>query len=312
MFTANSNEDKYRMIKTISLIISFIAIMQSSYGQKFEMYKGDTINFEDASGIKRGHWRVYNKTKKLPDYSDDQLVEEGPYVNNRKEGVWKAYFNNDKKKSEITYVNGRPNGFSKFFYKSGLLQEEGNWVNGKWDGSYKFYYENGQLSYDWKYVNGKREGEQIYNHENGNPMYKGSWKDGQENGEMNVYNKDGQLIAVKVFKAGGKMDTVASKVFAKPVGPVVVPPATILPPSADKSHSSSVESIIEEDTERAWISYKESGLHKVKTKNGLLIRDGYFDKGTFMHGKAYKYNAGKLVKTIIYKNGKAIEVQENR
>jgi antitoxin component YwqK of YwqJK toxin-antitoxin module len=300
------------MFKTIQFFIltcSIFFFMPYVHAQKFEIFKGDTINQEDAAGLKKGHWMVYNRTKKLADYTDDQLVEEGPYINNRKEGIWKAYHNNGKLKSEITYVSGRPNGFSKFYYKSGLPNEEGNWVNGKWDGSYKFYYENGQISYDWKYVNGKREGVQLYYHDNGNKLYEGGWKDGQENGELKEYNREGQLVAVKVFKAGGKIDTVASKTF-KPVpgekGAGVVSPTVI-----EKPHAA-VESVIEEDTERAWLGYKESGFHKVKTKGGFLIREGVFDNGTFMSGKAYKYVLGKLAKTIVYKNGKAIEVIENR
>lgn len=303
---------KYVMIRTLTYLVVFILGVQFSYAQKYEMYKGDTINYEDASGLKRGYWMVTNKIKKLPDYGEDQLVEEGNYINNRKEGIWKSYYPNGKKKNEITYVNGRANGLSKFYYKSGLLSEEGNWVNGKWDGSYKFYYENGQMSYDWKYNNGKREGEQKYFHDNGNKMYEGNWKDGQENGELKEYNKDGQLVAVKVFKAGGKIDTVASKVFDKPQGAVVAPPKVENPGQISTASNTEVESVIEEDTERAWIGYKESGYHKVKTKSGQLIRDGTFDKGTFINGKAFKYAGGKLVKTIIYKNGKAIEVLDQR
>ncbi len=301
------------MIRTFTLIISFIFISQTSHAQKYELYKGDTINYEDAAGLKRGNWMIYNRTKKppLPDYTEDQLVEEGPYVNNRKEGIWKSYYNNGKKKNEITYANGRANGFSKFYYKTGLISEEGNWVNGKWDGSYKFYYENGQISYDWKYVNGKREGEQKYFHDNGNKMYEGNWKDGQENGELKEYNKDGQLIGVKVFRAGGKIDTSASKEY-KPAPGAIATGAIAPVVGKTQEVESVIESVIEEDTERAWMDYKESGYHKVKTKGGLLIRDGTFDKGTFMNGKAFKYVGGKNTKTIIYKNGKAIEVLEGR
>ncbi len=139
-------------------------------------------------------------------------------------------------------------------------------------------------------------------------MYEGNWKDGQENGELKEYNKDGQLIGVKVFRPGGKIDTVASKTF----NPAPVPAGTAAAVPVPVKPSTAVESIIEEDTERAWLGYKESGFHKVKIKSGLLIREGVFDNGTFMSGKAYKYSGGKIIKTIIYKNGKAIEVVENR
>ncbi len=319
------------MIRRITILVSVIIIsLQGAFAQKYEMYKGDTINYEDAAGLKRGHWMVYNRDlkKKLADFSEDQLVEEGKYINNRKEGIWKQYYNNGKKKNEITYVNGRPNGFSRFYYKSGTVSEEGNWVNGKWDGNYKFYYENGQLEYDWTYVGGKREGVQKYYWDNGKTQFEGSWKDGQEDGILKEYNKEGQLIATKVFKPGGKIDTVAS-VYITPT-PVVSGPKSsgkdktstntntnnntsdpVVTPKAQVDNYA-VESVIEEDTERAWLNYKESGFHRVVTKAGHLIREGTFDKGIFITGKAYKYSGGKRIKTIIYKNGKAIEVLEER
>ncbi len=168
------------MIAKYKYIIVFFFVFGSSYAQKFEMEKKDTINYEDAEGNKRGYWKVYNRMLYLPDYTDDQLVEEGKYVNNKKDGLWKQYFNNGKTKSEITYKSNIPNGHMKFYYSNGNPLEEGDWVNGKWEGSYKYYYENGKMSYDWKFVNGKREGLQKYFSETGELKYKGIWKNGLE------------------------------------------------------------------------------------------------------------------------------------
>lgn len=304
------------MVKIFSLVFFFIFSLHFAFGQKFEIFKGDTINKEDASGMKNGHWMIFNKTKKLPDYTDDQLVEEGDYVNNKKDGIWIQYYNSGKKKNEITYSGGKPTGYAKFYYKSGIVSEEGNWINGKWDGNYKYYYESGQIAYDWQFVNGKREGHQLYYYENGRVNYDGNWKNGQEDGELKEYNDKGQLVALKKYN-GGKMDTIASKFYTPTAStPATAPVYKNEPkkeePKADIKKSGAVETIIEEDTDRAWMGFKESGYHKVKTKYGVLIRDGYFDKGTFMNGKAYKYSGGKLIKTIIYKNGKPVEFIENK
>lgn len=165
-----------RYILVFALTCTFLQVS----AQKYELYQNDTINREDSSGTRRGYWKIFNRMLYLPDYKDDQIVEEGLYLNNKKEGVWKQYFNNGKIKSIITYKTNTPNGHVKFFYSNGNPLEEGNWVFGKWEGEYKYYYENGQLSYDWKFVNGKREGLQKYFNEAGELKYKGIWKGGAE------------------------------------------------------------------------------------------------------------------------------------
>jgi antitoxin component YwqK of YwqJK toxin-antitoxin module len=167
------------------LIFLLFCVFHDASAQKYEIFKKDTINYEDSTGNKRGYWKVYNRMLYLPDYTDDQLVEEGSYVNNKKEGIWKQYFNNGKLKSIINYNANIPNGHVKFFYSNGNPLEEGNWIFGRWEGEYKYYYENGKLSYDWKFVNGKRDGIQLYYNETGELKYKGVWKNGLESPNSN-------------------------------------------------------------------------------------------------------------------------------
>jgi antitoxin component YwqK of YwqJK toxin-antitoxin module len=62
----------------------------------FEVYAGDTVNRIDVSGRKQGLWVTRNlaRTKKL---------EEGNYVDNRKEGFWKRYSADGKLIDSILY-----------------------------------------------------------------------------------------------------------------------------------------------------------------------------------------------------------------
>ena len=147
MFHFQNGFEKFRALR--SGLCVFIGLLLASPALQAQMTieNGDTINYVDASNFKQGHWKVSNKIKKLPGYKDDQMVEEGRYVNSKKEGVWKQYYPTSVVKNEIMYKNNVPNGFSRFYYASGKISEEGTWVNNKWEGNYKYYYENGQLNY---------------------------------------------------------------------------------------------------------------------------------------------------------------------
>lgn len=265
---------------------------------------GDTINSTDASGQRQGFWQIKNSEKNLPGYEPDQIVEEGRFVNGKKEGVWKQYYPNDKLKSEITYVNNIPNGYSKFYYKNGNVSEEGIWKINKWDGPYKYYYDNGQIAYDWNFLNGKREGKQKYYYENGQVHYDGEWAGGQENGVLKEFSEDGQLMAEKVYNKG-RIDTLSSKYYEV---------ATVK--KKEEPVQQEETPVVEQPKETQFGGvFGGTGDHTLYTViNGQkkVSREGYFKDGYLVNGKEYKYDegSGKLMKTLVYKNGKIAEVIE--
>jgi len=141
---------------TVLLLLTvFLLLGQQSNGQT------DTINKTDSAGLKQGHWIIKNNVKKLPNYSPDAIVEEGKYVDNKKDGVWKMYYPNGKIKSEITFRKMKVDGFAKMYYENGCIQEEGLWQNNRWIGNYKQYRGDtcGKVLYDFDYgTTGKRQG----------------------------------------------------------------------------------------------------------------------------------------------------------
>lgn len=307
------------MQKKITLCeILVILLMNYSNAQTFEIFKSDTINRIDVNGQKQGYWRFTNKIKKLPGYAEDQVVDEGNFINNKREGLWKEYYSTGKLKSEITYQENRKNGHARTYYKSGALQEEGNWLIGKWDGSYKYYYESGQLSYDWKFVNGKREGPQKYYYENGKINYDGNWKNGNENGILKEYSKEGQLIAEKKFNEG-KIDEKTSKYYVAPSNSTPSSTPTHSPSNLKNNISTTPNisnPVVPADIKRDDASvgvFKESGHHKLMNPKGQVAREGIFDKGNLVEGKIYHYGPdGKLKKTLIYKGGNLVQTVEEK
>ena len=260
-----------------------------------------STNIIDGNNLKQGHWIYYNDVKKLPDYRPNQKVEEGDYIDNRKNGNWIAYYSNDKVKHELTYQNNRPNGYAIFYHKNGNKSEEGIWKNNKWVGEYKYYYENGQIAYDWNYnESGKREGEQKYYHENGQLMIEGSWVGGKETGVITEYYANGDVKSKKQFN-NGAFSAEQSKNFNR-VNPKYDPS------KENKYNNQEIKIQEKKDPVKATV-FDGNGYHELKDRVGRPIRKGTFKDGFLIDGEVYQYDsAGKLIKTTKYSNGKVSEI----
>ncbi len=268
----------------MKLLLSIILITTVS----FCFSQNDSINKKDISGLKQGDWIFFYDSEQV------QKKEEGLYDNNKKTGIWKAYYLKGNLKNEIIYIKNRPNGYAKFYYKSGKVSEEGVWKSNKWVGEYKYYHENGKPAYIWNYnESGKRTGEQKYFHENGKVMIEGRWQDGKEEGTIKEYNKDGKLIAEKTF-ADGKMDETTVKVYKIESTPSKVDTTTKISKNINKGP----------------VDYFDgNGFYITYNKNKKIDREGNFKDGKFDSGKRYFYNPDQtLRKTVIYNNGNIVDV----
>lgn len=306
----------------IHFFFCFVAVTQNVFAQDSEK-----INFTDENDFKQGHWIFTNAERQLPEYRDDQLVEEGYYKDNQKVGVWKKYYENGSLEYELTFVNNRPSGYAIFYYKNGKISEEGVWKNNRWVGEYKYYHENGKLKYEWKYdVNGKRSGEQKYYYENGQLMIIGDWKEGKESGELKEYYSNGDIRAVKFYNNGAILPD-STKKFPKPEG--ISDNEEVIREDQEESKKGDTAPVSQFKSDTAIISVKDTitvkhaialsneqpigffdgnGYCKLLDKNGRVSREGEFKKGFLVNGKLYRYNAeGGLDKTIIYKEGKVVE-----
>ena len=64
---------------------------------------------------------------------------------------------------EGEYLNGKRNGKGKKYYDDGNLMFEGEYLNGKRNGKGKEYFKNGKLKFDGEYLNGKKWNGSEYN-----------------------------------------------------------------------------------------------------------------------------------------------------
>ncbi|MBN2682938.1 MAG: toxin-antitoxin system YwqK family antitoxin [Bacteroidales bacterium] len=252
----------------------------------------DTINQLDANDLKQGYWVTYDATKTT-------VLEEGRYVDSKKQGVWKAYYPDGTIKSEITFVNNKADGYAKFYFDNGKVSEEGIWKGTKWTGDYKFYHKNGQMAYEWQFnEKGKRTGVQKYYHDNGQLMIEGEWNDGKETGVIKEYYADGTLRSEKSFN-NGQMDPTTVKTYEKSGAQVTT-----------NNNNNNSNNTSNNDSKYTKDYYDGEGFHKLYTQTGKIESDGFFKNYKLIDGKKYYYSAnGTLERVAVYKDGKVFDIE---
>jgi len=289
-------------MKLTAPIIAIMALMCGVTGTAWSTdaeggTAADSINIIDENNLKQGFWIFYGKDKRLPDYEDEDKVEEGRYIDNRKSGIWKKYFSSGSLQNEITYQNSRPNGYAKIYYSNGQVKEEGIWKGNKWTGDYKLYHENGNLYHEFNFnPKGKREGEQTYFHENGEKMIQGTWAEGKESGTITEWYEDGTVKSEKNFD-GGTLDVASVKHYE---------PTQAVASAVEEKEEPKGSGIAVAKGEKVMHigKFDGNGEHKLYNRNKQISKDGNFVNNKLIDGKWYRYNtSGILLRIEVYKNG---------
>jgi hypothetical protein len=108
------------------LLLFFLVISINGLGQ-WKSYiigiKGDTLNRVDMNGKKQGPWWVRVEALR----GERGYEEEGYYVNDRKEGLWKRYSLMGDKLAEENYRWGNKDGKCRYYTATGGLLREESW-----------------------------------------------------------------------------------------------------------------------------------------------------------------------------------------
>ena len=115
---AFSNVSEWRLLKIIQY---------NKHIQK--ILKKNLMNYKMMSRV----FIVDESTTKgeIYDVCNNQIIYEGGYLNGKKNGKGKEYYNNGQLKFEGTYLNGERNGKGKEYDSKGKLIFEGEYTNGK-------------------------------------------------------------------------------------------------------------------------------------------------------------------------------------
>lgn len=255
----------------------------------------DGQNQIDDNGKRQGYWVITGSMTTEKGYSAKAKVEEGEYLDNRKEGVWKKYWPSGTLKTEISYSSGKPKGKYSVYYKNGQLEEVGNWNKNKNTGEFKRFYENGNPQQEFFFSdNGKRNGVQKYFYENGQLEVIVSIINGKEDGVMKRYYENGKLKEEKTM-TGGVLSPNGIKSYDKNPKPYVA-----------KSNSKAKESSMVTENERPNIKeFDPNGQNTLYNKRLQKTQVGIFKSGRLWEGRWYRYDTnGLLIKIEVYKQGR--------
>lgn len=248
----------------------------------------------DARGLKQGTWIINGSMLKDPSFAADARVEEGNYLNNEKEGLWKRYWPNGAVRSEVYYENGKPHGPYKTYYANGKVEETGRWHEGKLTDRYQRYHQNGILKEDFTYDSeGNRQGKQQYYHDNGTLAVEVEMQEGIEHGVQKRYDEQGQLMEERNFDRG--------KSKAGGVKSYMTPQQT-----KAAAMSEGVIGLGEERKTNAAQAFDPNGYNVLYDKNGNICVTGDFMNGKLYNGRVFHYDSNGLKSgTEIFTRGKS-------
>ncbi|MBL4863154.1 MAG: hypothetical protein JKY09_09095 [Crocinitomicaceae bacterium] len=256
--------------------------------------QGGDINQRSADGKKQGLWVYFGKDRPELGFPADGKIEEGPYKDDRKEGMWTRYHNDGVTPRLIgEYHNNRPNGEYTKIYPDGTTKEVGVFNRNKYAGTLERYHPNGQLKYKSDYNDdGKEEGTVKYLYANGQEEFVYESRDGVPTGKATRYYENGDIKEVITFGADGKVIT------SEPMD-MVNSEVTVVDPGASKEKA---PKIVQPRTKGA--AFKPNAYNKVYNMADEIWQDGDFRNGELWDGKVYEYDSdGILLKVKVFKEG---------
>ncbi|MDR0802296.1 hypothetical protein [Fluviicola sp.] len=280
--------------KQAGLIVLFLFLLTSVKAFPITDQDGK-INVTDEKGRKQGKWIYYGKDRPGSDVPPNGKIEEGEYIDDRKEGIWIQYYNDGVTPSlRGTYENNHPKGQFTRYWPNGQIKEKGIFEKNIYKDSLIRKYENGQASYQGFYNEiGKEDGKIRYYYPNGQLEYEYDANNGVVAGKAIRYYENGDIREIIYYDGTGNQirselkDPVNPMVKMKTPGQSTEKPPTIS--GTPKTQGAK------------WVP---NGYNKVYNNNGEIWQDGIFKNGDLWDGKVYVYdNDGILLKVKVYKNG---------
>lgn len=282
------------IITYIFLIFTGIGSAYSTSPSSDSSYK----NLTDVNGYRQGHWVITGEMSREEGYNKNQIVEEGVYMDNKRQGLWKKYFPTGALKSEITYSDNHPLGSYKVYYSTGQVEEEGYWLVNRNTGDFKRYHENGELAQEFHFnTAGKRHGEQKYFGENGKVVLSVELYNGVVHGIYKTYYADGSIREEKRITNG----------VVEKESLVTFPPQKRNTDHAETPDLPRNETKPVESDKPNLVAFDSNGSNTLYNKDKQVTQVGKFNNGRLWDGKWYRYDENGLLRRVeVYKEGRFI------
>lgn len=249
---------------------------------------------QKVDGRKQGKWVYFGKDRPAEGYPPDGKVEEGNYIDDRREGVWIKYYNDGvtpKLKGE--YKNNRPEGPYVKINPKGIVIERGVFVKGKYIDSLKRYHPDGSIEYQGFYnESGNEEGKISFHYPNGQTEFEYTAENGVPRGRAVRYYENGDVKEIIHYGADGRVEKSEQR-------DMVSPPVKVADPGLSKEKAPRVTEPITKGAK-----FLPNGYNKVYNANHEIWQDGEFRNGQLWDGKVYEYDRdGILLKVKVFKQG---------
>jgi len=281
------------VLRKLMLCVFFVGISLTPFALA-EINQDDKLNQKDPQGKKQGRWIYFGKDRPQEGYPSEGKIEEGKYIDDRKEGIWTKYHNDGvTPKLKGTYVNNRPQGSFVKLYPNGKVREEGNFVRNLYQDSLKRFHENGKIEYEANYNSlGKEQGTVKYFYPNGQLEFQYQAQEGKPNGKAMRYYENGDVKEIIYYGTDGSVEKSEQSEMVSPI---------VKTPDRGASKEAAPKVAIPR-TKGA--KFQPNGYNKVYNVNDEIWQDGQFRNSLLWDGKVYEYDRdGILLKVKVYKNG---------
>jgi len=273
---------KYKFLFSFTLVFA----IQLIFG-----INNDTINKVDPkSGRKTGYWIITGDMRPKEGYNAKNKIEEGVYVNSRKNGIWIKYWPNGNARSEINYKNGRTSGAYTTYFQNGNVEEKGSVIAGMMQGEFTLFWPNGKLRQKKKFnLNGKTDGQVFYYYPNGNKELVFESKNGIENGSASWYYENGDKKKECLFDNGTVQNSKQYELLTEIT--TYIDEEIEMGPKIQGKFNKANNNLI-------------NNYGKTYDENKNLLMDGEFKDGYLYNGRHFIYDEfGLLEKIKVFKNG---------
>lgn len=250
-------------------------------------------NGYNSNGKKTGKWVFKGKDHPRSGYSSNTKVEEGNFIEGRKEGMWIKYHRDGKTiRLKGHYTNNRPSGFYIRYHKNAKKNEEANFIQDKYKGVYNRYYNNGKLAYSGNYNNkGEESGLIKYYFRNGKIQMEYMAKNGKPFGKIKNYYKNGSLKSEIILDGAGK------KKSAINYEPSIEKPIQVIEKKPEGAP-------VVKNPNTHGVGFEFFGYNKVYNLNDEIWMDGIFKNGKLWDGKLYIYDEDGIIQKVkVFKKG---------
>ena len=280
-------------LKQLALLIFFVSIGTLSWSLTNNDQDG-TINKSNEKG-KQGKWIYYGKDRPEAGIPPEGKVEEGRYVDDRKEGIWIKYHNDGitpKLKGE--YESNRPKGSYTKYHANGKVREIGTFEKNQYRDSLKRFHENGQAEYEANFNDaGKEQGKVKYYYPNGQLEFEYISNNGIPTGKAVRYYENGDVKELIEYNADGSVDKNTEK-------PMVNPAVKVNDPGKSTEKAPAIGTT----PKTKGVKWQPNGYNKVYNEDDEIWQDGVFKEGKLWDGKIYVYDRdGILLKVRVFKAG---------